>query len=361
MSRSAVAIVLVCSAAGIASSRATVQASQRNVLSRDTREDVIQRADVWIPTNVETMDLRRGPAGPGAFGPNALVECTWVDAKLGGKTPKFECVLPGDDHVKVKYGADNGEVYAEVAATRLLWALGFGADAMYPVRVRCKGCPADSKESDASTVRAYEFAAIERKTPGRELVGRNGSGWEWSELEALDQSSNPEARAQRDALRLLAAVLQHTDSKREQQRLICLDTAAARPEKDACAHALLLISDVGRTFGKANAFNRDRPGSVDLDAWRDTDVWAGPKGCRARIHQSLTGTLDNPVVSEAGRRFLLSLLQRLSDAQLRDLFTVARFPARSQTDMAGEPGREVDAWVDAFKAKVAQIAGRTCE
>ncbi len=52
MSRSAVALALVCSAAGIASSRATVQASQRNVLSRDTREDVIQRADVWIPTNV---------------------------------------------------------------------------------------------------------------------------------------------------------------------------------------------------------------------------------------------------------------------------------------------------------------------
>ena len=43
----------------------------------------------------------------------------------------------------MKYGRYNGEVYAEVAATRLLWALGFPADRNYPVRVVCAGCSED--------------------------------------------------------------------------------------------------------------------------------------------------------------------------------------------------------------------------
>ncbi len=359
---------LLLVAAAFATACSTAQA-EAQTLSRDARQILVQRAGVWMPTDVEHMDLRQGPAIKGAFQPNALVKCTWVDAKLGGKTPKFECALPDGDHVKVKYGVDNGEVFAEVAATRLLWALGFGADAMYPVRVKCTGCPAEKTKdknrdrvvSGSDTVREYEYAAIERKMRGRELVDRAGPGWAWSELEALDKSPNPNARAQRDGLRLLAAILQHTDSKREQQRLICLDDKEAGATKAECDRPFLLISDLGRTFGKANAFNRDHPGSADLDAWRSVPVWASDKGCRARIHQSLTGTLDNPVISEDGRQFLLGLLQRLSDAQLRDLFTVARFPARGQGEMVGEPSRDVDAWVGEFKGKVAQIASRTCE
>ena len=40
-------------------------------------------------------------------------------------TPKFECEVTPGDVVKVKYGENNGEVFAEVAASRLFWALGF--------------------------------------------------------------------------------------------------------------------------------------------------------------------------------------------------------------------------------------------
>ena len=42
--------------------------------------------------------------------------------------------------VKVKYG-NTGEIHAEIAASRLLTALGFGADRMFLVpRLRCYGC-----------------------------------------------------------------------------------------------------------------------------------------------------------------------------------------------------------------------------
>jgi hypothetical protein len=36
--------------------------------------------------------------------------------------------IDSKDEVKVRYGPDNGEVQGAVLASRLLWALGFGAD-----------------------------------------------------------------------------------------------------------------------------------------------------------------------------------------------------------------------------------------
>ena len=85
--------------------------------------------------------LPLGPTGKGAFPFRATVQCIYLDKALDGRSPKFACRIGDTDEVKVKYGGDNGEVYGEVLATRLLWALGFGADAIYPVNVVCRGCP----------------------------------------------------------------------------------------------------------------------------------------------------------------------------------------------------------------------------
>jgi len=43
----------------------------------------------------------------------------------------------------------------EVAATRLLWALGFPADGMYPVRVICRGTPSRAGARDRTGERAH--------------------------------------------------------------------------------------------------------------------------------------------------------------------------------------------------------------
>ena len=72
-----------------------------------------------------------------------VVECKLVVKAMGGTTPKFDCERPGSDVIRVKYGRGNQELHAEIAATRLLSALGFGADHMFVVKkVRCAGCPA---------------------------------------------------------------------------------------------------------------------------------------------------------------------------------------------------------------------------
>ena len=305
------------------------------------------------------MNLRTGPTGRGAFVPGAVVDCRYVDEEMSGSTPKFTCVLPDGDKVKVKYGSDNGEVFAEVAATRLLWALGFGADRMYPVRVRCHGCPANADaptRTAPAAIRTYDFAVVERKMAGHELAGPEGEGWTWSELDLIDPTRGASI-AERDALKLLAAVLQHTDSKREQQRLVCID---ARPPA-ACRRPFMLINDLGKTFGKANALNRDHPGSVNLEAWSREPVWTASPDCRANLEKSFTGSLDDPAITEAGRRFLADRLGQLTDRQLRDLFTVARFPARVTGERDEDPAPDVQAWVLAFKDKMKQIANRSCQ
>lgn len=324
---------------------------------------LVKKAAVWQPTRIAEMNLRQGPAGDGAFGPLATVRCTFVDEKPSGVTPKFKCRLPDGDDLKVKYGRDNGEVYAEVAATRLLWALGFGADAMYAVRVECEGCPPALAEGDAGAtivapgVMRFEYAAAERKMPGVELDGPNGPGWSWENLDRIGDDAGPDALAHRDALKLLAVMLQHTDSKRAQQRLMCLGTQRRGANAAECDRPFLLVSDLGKTFGKANALNRDTAGAVNLQEWSATPVWVGESGCTGNLSASFTGTLDNPKISEAGRQFLADLLTQLSDAQLHDLFEGARFPARAAgTPRTGDAG----AWVAAFKDKVHQVLQRSC-
>jgi len=343
--------------------------------SGSARMDAIRRAQVWTKTNVSAMDIKTGPTGDGAFAPEATVNCEWVDKKMTGRSPKFTCVIPPADEVKVKYGHDNGEVFAEVAATRLLWALGFGADRMYPVKVVCKGCPAEAVGTDV--------AAIERKMDGTEIESDIETGWAWRELDLVDPDKGGAPLAHRDALKLLAVFLQHTDSKAVQQRLLCLDPKEkdgadakgddkakdardpkddkddkekAKDAKGTCKETFMLIQDVGLTFGHATKSNGSGT-SASFREWSAAPIWKDPGRCVGNMVKSMTGTLKDPVISEEGRKFLAGLLTQLSDSQLRDLFEVARFGRRTVPD---QPAATIDQWVDAFKKKRTEIVDHVC-
>jgi hypothetical protein len=91
----------------------------------------------------------------------------------------------------------------------------------------------------------------------------------------------------------------------------------------------------------------------DPATYRDTGG-----ACRGllTLSMSCSGGIENPVISEAGRQFLLNRLQQLSDAQLHDLFVAARVTDFCDDDT--ECG--VEAWVAVFKDKVRQIATHHC-
>jgi hypothetical protein len=334
-------------------------------LTPAARAEAIARARVWTPSEVASKNLLTGPQGKDAFTPGQEVPCDYTQREATGHSPKFYCTIKPDDTVKVKYGADNGETYGEVAATRLFWALGFGADHNYSVKVTCRGCPADPwhERRKVAGERVFNPANIERKLPGSVMETRPDSGWKWTELDGVDESRGGAPRAHRDALKLLAVMLQHTDSKAAQQRLLCLpDGVQKQPNCDeTCTKPLMMVNDLGLTFGRANLFNGNAVGSVNFGKWSTVPVWKDPGRCVGKLKKSFTGTLKDPVISEAGRKFLADLLAQLSDAQIRDLFTAARFEARlPERPRAGQSRPTIDDWVQAFKTKRDQIVNHHC-
>jgi hypothetical protein len=332
-------------------STAAFAKTSADYVGNGARRELIRRAQVWSPTDIATVDIRIGPQDGRGFQPNETVFCTYVRRVQHGSTPKFHCRLADGSVAKVKYGGNNGEVYAEVMATRLLWALGFGADAQYPVTVICQGCTADpwTNPEKRKGTRQFDPAMIERPVTGTVVETREGSGWSWPELALVDEEEGGAPLAHRDALKLLAVLMQHTDSKPEQQRIVCVDDADGAD----CRSPLLYLHDVGLTFGKATTFNRASVGAANLRSWSESAIWKDRDRCVGNLKKSATGTLDNPRISEAGRALLASLLVQLTDRQLRDLFDVGRVTRR-------EPGTSIDDWVRAFKQKRDDVVNQRC-
>jgi hypothetical protein len=281
---------------------------------------------------------------------------------MGGTTPKFDCELPGGDVIRVKYGRGNPELRAEVAATRLLSALGFGADRMYTVKeVRCAGCTAFPFQSlrcleetrleqacfprglDYSRVSRFDEIAIERRLEGRRIEATPDQGWGWFELDAIDPKAGGAPRSHVDALKLMAVFIAHWDNKAENQRLVCLP-GGDLPD-GGCSRPLALMQDLGASFG---------PMKLDLHNWRTLPVWADARTCRVSM-EALPwggGTFPEQQISDEGRRFLLDLLERLTTAQLEGLFAAARVDT---SEGVTAEGRSPAAWAAAFQDKVRQI------
>jgi hypothetical protein len=334
--------------------------AKKELTTKEARLDFIRRAQIWTPTNVAEMDLRAGPPGPGTFGPNEMVTCDYVDTKLPGTSRKFECAIHEGETVKVRYGQTNGKVEGAVIASRLLWALGFGADRLYPVTVTCRGCSADpwTKRARVPGQQVFGPAAIELKPEGHEMNSKDKGGWAWFELDLVDERAGGAPREQRDALKLLAVLMQHTDTKPEQERLICLPNGST--EGGGCDKPFMMLHDGGLTFGHANYLNLTTTGSVNFEAWAKTPVWRDAAACVGHLSRSATGTLGDPKISEAGRQFLADLLGQLTDRQLHDLFDVARVDLRSRKPNSSAPAATVDEWVAAFKQKRDEIVNHHC-
>jgi hypothetical protein len=331
-------------------------------LSVSAREATLERANVWQSIDTRSLNLAAGPPLPSAQRIGEELTCRFVfpEKPLKGNTPKFRCAVRPDDVVKVKYGKKNDEVSAEIAASRLFWALGFKADRMYPTRLSCQGCPADpfaASKADwhsgkPGDVGQYVFdpAAVERPFPGLAIETEGFEGWAWPELDKLNPRAGGAPRAHLDALKLLAVFVQHSDSKPEQQELVCAPGRVKRDRagNETCASPWLVVKDLGVTFGKATALNNS---AMDLHDWSGARIWREGTPCVGDLSRSLTGSLENPRIGEAGRKFLAGRLLLLSDQQIRDLFTAARAARRDNT---------VDDWVRVFKRKRDEIVKARC-
>jgi hypothetical protein len=331
-------------------------------LAVSQREAMLERARVWQPTDTRLLNLAAGPPLPVAQRIGAALTCGFVfpEKPLTGNTPKFLCEARPGDVVKVKYGDKNGEVYAEIAASRLFWALGFKADRMYPARVICQGCPPDpfaSSKTDWHMGKpgvvgrsVFDAAAVERPLLGSAIEVPGFEGWAWPELDKVSPRAGGASRAHVDALKLLAVFVQHSDTKPEQQDLMCAPGGVKRDRggNETCTSPWLVVRDLGTTFGKATAMNNSK---MNFDDWSGARIWKEGASCVGDLSRSLTGSLENPRISEAGRRFLAGRLSLMADQQIRDLFKAA---------MADRRGGSVDDWVRVFKRKREEIVQARC-
>ena len=333
------------------------------------RTSLIERARVFVqaPPVISGLDLSRTPRDPNPLDPAAPLQCRYTYKPITATTAKFHCELPNGDEVKIKYGW-TPEKSGEVAASRLLAALGFGADHVTLVeRVRCIGCPlfpfemAGAAEAfyapwllDLVTpnqwTREFTWASVERKMSGRSIEVDGHEGWDWDELEKVDASKGGATRAELDALRLTAVFLSHWDNKATNQRLVCEEREGSDDDPLApCKTPLLILQDVGATFG---------PGKVKHKEWAATPIWAEGPGCVTTLESMpYHGGRFEPVkISEEGRRMLADKLTSFSDDQIRALFEGARFPVPRTGRFTGD----VSAWVQTFKEKVRLIADKSC-
>jgi hypothetical protein len=317
------------------------------------RDAVLRRAQLKLEPAPGRVDLASNPADPDGTLSASPVVCRFTSQAASGTTPKFDCVLAGGEVVKVKYGR-NPEIHAELAASRLLTALGYPADRMYLVpHLRCFGCPrrpftairllgviglgerfpafgAEGAYTD------FDWVAVERKFEGRSVETSDIEGWAWWELKHIDPSMGA-SRVELDALRLLAVFLAHWDNKASNQRLVCTT--------DECSRPLAMMHDLGSTFG---------PVKANLAEWQTMPVWDDRATCRVSMRMLPFGgaTFPDARISEAARLQLGHALAAFTDTQIRDLFRGARFPEYySPTD----DQRDLDAWTDAFRRRTRDI------
>ena len=328
------------------------------------RLSALTRATVWAAPRVPParVDFTANTPGSGALDAAAVVDCEFVVKPIGGTSPKFYCKLADGDVVKVKYGDANPEVPAEVAASRLLSALGFFVDRMMLVKsVRCRGCPPFPAQalqcvqksgatalclqgSSPETVRTFDRVMIERPFDGEDIDAGDDEGWAWFELDRVDQKAGGSPRAHVDALRLVAVLLAHWDNKAGNQRLVCPPGAGGA--NGACRTPFAVVHDLGATFG---------PLKADLQNWKQAPIWADARSCRATMaslpyHGS---TFADVQISEAGRTLTVKLLRMLSESQLDALFESSGF---STFPHVLAEARNPQAWTRVFLAKVDEIA-----
>jgi hypothetical protein len=336
-----------------------------------TRKEYLQKGKVWHKTDIPTMDIMAGPHSEISVRPEQEVTCRFVEPKTRSKgfSPKFKCKLNDGPTVRVKYSSR--ETYSEIAATRLLWALGFYTDEVYPVKLKCLGCPAKNPSHPAKDEPrieiVFEDAIIEHNFSGEEIGEFRDEGWKWAELDQVEAKFGGSSRAEVDALKLIAVFLQHSDSKPPQQRLACFPNDLSHYLwHQTCQQSVLMVQDVGATFGmsapKVEAFS-----SMYLRGWENEPIWKTEleeeKGnCVGNVVPSRGGDLRHPEISEAGRKFLSDLLNQLTDQQIANLFIVARAERTDETLL--EQGRErevtIDDWVQVFKKKRQEINDHHC-
>ena len=242
------------------------------------------------------------------------ITCTFEITQLGGTAPKFDCKLENGERLRVKYGR-TPEIPSEVAAARLLHALGFGADNVTLVeKVRCYGCPAEpfitmKTLGFAGAQKLYGKVMDTKDIQGLRVGGgraqalrprdRNRGGRRLGVLRARSDRSEEGRRAAR-ARRRAAPAGRVPRALGQQER----EPAPGVPLREGLARRRQVLD--GRSRCCRTSAAAWGPRKVDLEEWEKAPIWGDRASCTTSMDAlPYHGATFKPVkITEAGRKHL---------------------------------------------------------
>jgi hypothetical protein len=236
---------------------------------------------------------------------------TFISEDVSGTNPKIRVRDANNAEWTVKFAGTQphkNEVHAEVAATRLAWALGYLVEENYFVpEGRIDQVPGLKRA--ASVVGrdgTFRTARFEREDP--EIKDTEHT---WS-FEACPFTGSKEL----SGLMVLSALLHHWDLKWD-------NTAIVQVQRNGQLEAWYLFSDFGSTFGKMGGQVRMLSGRDrwNLEAYRRAPLVEAVRGGQVHLNYSGTASIESVPVEHAV--WFAGLASQLTQEQVRRAFEAA--------------------------------------
>jgi len=226
----------------------TDQQSASTAKNTNTNNDVL-----WTdPGDVRSLDLFWGPGGK-EHQPQPPV--TFLEEDMHGTSPKFEVRDSADKKWKAKLGL---EAKPETAASRLLWAVGYGANENYffpQLQVVNMPTPLRRGQNLAGQGGLVPNVRLQRHPAGKKRIGN----WNWRH--------NPfYGTREFNGLRVMMALIANWDLK-DDNNGIFEDEKPPGPK-------LYEVSDVGTAFGTNGKKYSDRASKGNIGAFSRTKLIA---------------------------------------------------------------------------------------
>jgi hypothetical protein len=263
---------------------------------------------IWQQVDIPSRDVLRGPTSEGIT--PALEKVKFLGRQSGGNNLKYRIEDANGNEWVVKI-ADESQ--AEVAATRLIWALGYRTEIDHIVpRISIEG------------IGNYKNARFE----GRPKTIKRGERWSWT--------NHPHAGTKEfDGLKIMMAFVNNWDLKDENNIII-----------EDGGKSYLVVSDLGSSLGKLSDKSKSRS-NRSVNKPEDFARAGFVKGVNNGIVElDYRGMGEDHLkgIKVENARWLADLLLQLTDKQISDAFRAANYS-----------NEDVNTYTAAVKARIAAL------
>jgi hypothetical protein len=251
---------------------------------------------------------------------------TFDKEDMTGTNPKIKVIDANGVKWNIKF---DEEVHAEVAASRIVWAVGYMVEESYFM-------PSGRVEGVSGLGRAKKFVGADgsftngmfEKRPDN--IARRRNNWTWE--------SNPfRGTKELSGLAILNAMLNNWDAKSTNNNVLGMFDADGTTVKE-----WYLVADWGAAFGKMGSLMSKS--KWDLAAFQSQAFLDGVSGNELRLHYSgkMGSSLKSIPLEHA--RWFSKIVSQLTDQQLQDAFRAA-----------GATQAEVDGFSRRLRAKITEL------